>query len=143
MFEFMKDYATFTKSLRDIKAAQFEELRGLIDENQKLKRDLADIQARHEREVLTLTHEITLERQRFELEKATKSADQTAQLAQQRETYMKKNFDDLQQVMGVRHEQMVEMMQLVVNRITDRRLTIDAPENDRAAAVRGETRTRE
>lgn len=128
MLEFLKDYKSFRESIREVKIEQFTELKNLLDENEKLKREAADREAAHERTVMSLTHQLTLERERFALEMKTREAAQAKELLQERGEFLEKNFADAERMADKRQATIIEVLNAVVTRISDRRLDIGGDE---------------
>jgi len=130
MLEFLKDYKSFRETIRDVKVEQFTELKSLLDENEKLKRERADLDANHERAVMLLTHQLTLERERFALEMKTREAVQAKELLEDRGKFLEKNFQDAERMSEKRHSVIVDVLNAVVTRISDKRLVIDGDKGD-------------
>lgn len=125
MFEFLKDYESFRQQIRDVKVSTFNELKGLIDENDKLKRELRDRDAKHEREIMTLSHSLQLERERFQLEKEQLIAKTKGELYGERERFLEKNFADLQNTLKAQHDATKDVLGIVMQRLPDVRLRME------------------
>jgi hypothetical protein len=125
MFEFMKDYEQFRKQIRDVKVETFNELKGLLDENEKLKRELRDKDAKHEREIMTLSHSLQLERERFAVEREQLIAKTKGDLYGERERFLEKNFADLQATLKAQHDATKDVLGLVITRLPDVRLRME------------------
>lgn len=103
----------------------FKELRSLLDENEKLKRDLKDKDAKHERDVMTISHSLQLERERFALEREQLIAKTKGDLYAERERFLEKNFDDLRATLTTQHQTTRDILSLVVNRLPDVRMRLE------------------
>lgn len=125
MFEFLKDYESFREQIRQTKVETFTELRTLLDENEKLKRDVRDKDAKHERDIMTLSHSLQLERERFALEREQLIAKTKGDLYGERERFLEKNFADLQNTLKAQHEATKDVLSLVITRLPDVRLRMD------------------
>ena len=130
MFEFLKDYEKFRDELRQVKVETFTELKGLLDQNEKLKRDLQDRDAKHEREIMTLSHSLQLERERFSLEREQLIAKTKGDLYGERERFLEKNFADLQNTLKAQHDATKDVLSLVITRLPDVRLRMEGDVNE-------------
>lgn len=125
MFEFLKDYESFRSQIRTVKVETFNELKGLMDQNEQLKRDVRDRDAKHEREVMTLSHSLQLERERFALEREQLIARTKGELYGERERFLEKNFADLRDTLQLQHAATRDVLSLVVQRLPDVRLRME------------------
>lgn len=125
MFEFLKDYDSFREQIRAVKVETFNDLKKLLDENDALKRKLADKDAVHEREIMTLSHSLQLERERFALERETLISKTQQGLYAEREKFLEKNFADLRTTLTAQHDATREILGLVVHRLPDVRLRME------------------
>lgn len=125
MLEFLKDYESFRNQIREVKVETFKELKGLIDDNAKLKRDLQDKDAKHEREIMTISHSLQMERERFALEREQLIAKTKGELYGERERFLEKNFSDLRETLQAQHAATKDVLSLVVQRLPDVRLRME------------------
>jgi hypothetical protein len=117
MLEWMKDYQHFREKIRDVKLEQFEELRRLLDENQRLAHESADLKAKHEREVMTLAHQLQLEKERFGLERERVISETKTKLFEDRERFLEKNFSDLERTLTKQHDATRDILGMVMDRL--------------------------
>ncbi len=134
MFEFLKDYDAFRTQIRDVKVETFTALKELLDSNEALKREMADLKAgqareasalaaKHEREIMTLAHSLQLERERFALEREQLIAK--GDLFGERERVLEKNFIDLRETLTSQHQATKEILSLVVTRLPEVRVRME------------------
>ena len=124
MFEFLKDYESFRQQIRDVKVETFKELKGLIDASDALRREKQDLLAKHEREIMTLSHSLQLERERFALEREQLIAKTKGELFGERERFLEKNFADLRDTLKAQHEATKDVLSVVIQRLPDVRLRL-------------------
>lgn len=122
MLEFLKDYESFRQQIREVKVETFTELKELMDQNDKLRREKQDLMARHEREIMTLSHSLQLERERFELEKQQLITKVKGDLAVERERVLEKNFNDLRDTLKAQHDATKDVLSIVIDRLPDVRV---------------------
>lgn len=125
MLEWMKDYEKFRGEIRQVKVETFTELKNLLDETEKLKRALVDRDAKHEREIMTLSHSLQLERERFALEREQLIAKTKGDLFGERERFLEKNFADLQNTLKAQHDATKDVLSIVMTRLPDVRLRME------------------
>lgn len=130
MFEFLKDYESFRQQIRDVKVETFKELQTLLDENQTLKAAKQDLLAKHEREIMTLSHSLQLERERFSLEREQLIAKTKGDLYGERERFLEKNFSDLRDTLKAQHDATKDVLSIVMQRLPDVRVRMEGGLND-------------
>lgn len=123
-FEWLKDYQHFRDKIRDVKLEQFEELRRLLDDNQRLQRESADLKAKHEREVMTLAHQLQLEKERFGLERERLISETKTKLYEDREKFLERNFSDLERTLTKQHDATKDILGMVMDRLPNVRWAI-------------------
>lgn len=125
MFEFLKDYESFRQQIRDVKVETFKELQKLLDENQQLKAGRQDLMAKHERDIMTLSHSLQLERERFSLEREQLIAKTKGDLYGERERFLEKNFSDLRDTLKAQHDATKDVLSIVMQRLPDVRVRME------------------
>lgn len=124
MFEWLKDYESFRQQIREVKVDTFKELNDLLSENERLKREKQDLQAKHEREIMTLSHSLQLERERFALEREQLITKTKGDLQMERERVLEKNFNDLRDTLKAQHDATKDVLSIVIDRLPDVRMRI-------------------
>src|SRR3990167_5744722 len=69
MLEWLKDYKVFRDQIRKVKIEDFNELKKLLEEVEKLNGQLMSQKTKHENEIMSLNHAISLEKERVKAEK--------------------------------------------------------------------------
>ena len=117
MLEWLKDYKLFRDQIRKVKIEDFNELKKLLEKVEELEGQLISQKTKHENEIMSLNHAITIEKERvgaekqreietlkhtlklkeaeFEKEKEAMLLQAQQTIAKQREEFLEKNFKDL------------------------------------------------